>query len=91
MVVPDIMGRRIQATGTLILIREDFARVGTEEAQIPEVVKKAVSSGRVIEYQGHGNGRPIFEVHIDGRSKRIAVTVSANGFIVGANPAGSSN
>ena len=40
-------------------------------------------------YQGVGTGRPIFEIMINGELRRIAVTVSDNGYIVGANPRGS--
>jgi hypothetical protein len=33
--------------------------------------------------------RPIYQTTIDGQPQRIAVTVGSNGFVVGANPAGS--
>lgn len=49
----------------------------------------AVSKGKIIGYQGKGTGRPIYEVLINGQKQRIAVTTGNNGFIVGANPAGS--
>jgi hypothetical protein len=32
--------------------------------------------------------RPIYEVVVDGRTYRVAVSVGDNGFIVGANPVG---
>ena len=68
---------------------DDFAKIGVSESQIPDVVMDAVSKGKIIGYQGKGTGRPIYEVLINGQKQRIAVTTGNNGFIVGANPAGS--
>jgi hypothetical protein len=62
----------------------DFTRRGIPEERIPEAVLAAATLGRHIGTQGT---RPIFEVDFDGQTQRIAVTVGANGFIVGANPA----
>jgi len=67
---------------------KDFANIGVSEAQIPSVVMKAVSEGKVVGYQGKGTGRPIYETVINGETHRLAITVSSNGFMVGANPAG---
>ena len=67
---------------------KDFANIGVSEAQIPSVVMKAVAERKVVGYQGKGTGRPIYETVINGEVHRIAVTVSSNGFMVGANPAG---
>ena len=67
----------------------DFAKIGVSESQIPNVVIDAVSKGKIIGYQGKGTGRPIYEITINGQKQRIAVTTGSNGFIVGANPAGS--
>jgi filamentous hemagglutinin len=66
----------------------DFAKIGISQSKIPEVVMRAVQDGRVVGYQGVGVGRPIYQIDIDGVRQNIAVTVSSNGFIVGANPAG---
>jgi filamentous hemagglutinin len=66
-----------------------FAQMGVSEAQIPGVVMKAVSEGKLVGYQGSGAGRPIYELTINGQPQRIAVTVGDNGFVVGANPRGS--
>ncbi|WP_201788750.1 hypothetical protein [Pseudomonas frederiksbergensis] len=63
-----------------------FTQMGVTEAQIPSVVMKAVSEGKLIGYQGSGVGRPIYELTINGQSQRIAVTVGNNGYVVGANP-----
>lgn len=65
-----------------------FAQMGVSEAEIPGVVMKAVSEGKLVGYQGTGIGRPIYELTINGQPQRIAVTVGDNGFVVGANPRG---
>ena len=67
----------------------DFAIIGVSQTEIPSVVMQAVTQGRIVGYQGVGTGRPIFETVINGQPQRIAVTVSNNGFVVGANPVGS--
>lgn len=79
-------------TGLQHIIEEhgsQFAQMGVSEAQIPGVVMKAVSEGKLVGYQGSGSGRPIYELNINGQPQRIAVTVGDNGFVVGANPRGS--
>ncbi len=60
-----------------------FAQQGIAEAQIPDAVMAAVTRGKQVGMQG---ARPIFEVEFNGKTHRIAVDVSSNGFIVGANP-----
>ncbi|WP_246698669.1 MULTISPECIES: hemagglutinin repeat-containing protein [unclassified Rhizobium] len=67
----------------------DFANIGVSRSQIPSVVMQAVTEGNIVGYQGSGTGRPIYQTTINGQPQRIAVTVGNNGFIVGANPAGS--
>lgn len=52
-----------------------FAQIGISESQIPEVVMRALSEGKLVAYQGAGTGRPIFELTIKGRLHRIAITV----------------
>jgi filamentous hemagglutinin len=63
---------------------EDFANRGIAPSQIPDAVMEAVTRGRQVGMQGT---RPIFEVEFNGRIHRIAVQVSENGYVVGANPA----
>ncbi|NUA31395.1 hemagglutinin repeat-containing protein [Cupriavidus basilensis] len=67
----------------------EFEKMGVSAEKIPAVVVKAVTEGKIVGYQGNGTGRPIYELMINGQLQRIAVTVSINGFIVGANPRGS--
>jgi hypothetical protein len=65
---------------------EDFVKVGIKEEDIGSVVFDAATNGKKVGMQGT---RPIYEVMYNGVKQRIAVTVGSNGFIVGANPAGS--
>lgn len=67
----------------------DFARIGVAEKDIPRTVMDAVTQGKIVGYQGRGTARPIYELSVDGQTRRIAVTTGSNGFVVGANPAGS--
>ena len=46
----------------------------------------AVKHGSIVGYQGRGFGRPIYEFKYEGITRRIAITIGSNGYIVGANP-----
>jgi hypothetical protein len=72
-----------------ILMRheQDFVKAGYHPNQIPSVVMRAVVEGAIV---GHSGDRPIYEFVHEGKSRHIAVTVSDNGFVVGANPISSS-
>lgn len=65
---------------------EDFVKAGIKEEDISKVVFDAATKGEKVGLQGT---RPIYEVMYNGAKQRIAVSVGNNGFIVGANPAGS--
>ncbi|MFN6560505.1 MAG: hypothetical protein RMY28_011930 [Nostoc sp. ChiSLP01] len=68
--------------------RDDFARRGISENEIADAVIAAVTSGTFLGYQGTIEPRrEIYEVIFNGETQYIAVTVSDNGYIVGANPA----
>lgn len=68
--------------------KEDFTRRGISEKEIPDAVIAAVTSGTFLGYQGTAEPpREIYEVIFNGKKQLIAVTVSDNGYIVGANPA----
>jgi hypothetical protein len=71
-----------------ILVRhqQDFANVGIHADQIPDAVMTAVTQGKVIGYQGKNQGRTIYDTVFNDTRHQISVTVSDNGFIVGANP-----
>ena len=64
---------------------DQFVQAGISEGDIPGFLQKALADGTRIGYQGKGTGRPIYEVLWHGRMMRVAITVSTNGYIVGAN------
>ena len=49
---------------------------------------QAATNGEIVGYQGLGTGRPIYETTIGGQTRRFAITIGDNGYIVGANPRG---
>ena len=65
---------------------EDFAKQGVAEAEIPQYVMTAVKYGTIVDYQGRGQGRPVYEFTYEGITRRIAITIGSNGYVVGANP-----
>ncbi|BAZ14960.1 hypothetical protein NIES4071_68300 [Calothrix sp. NIES-4071] len=67
--------------------KEDFARRGIYEDEIPLAVMAAVTTGTFLMYQGTVQPRHVYEVIFNGERQYIAVSVSDNGYIVGANPA----
>ena len=64
----------------------DFNSKGISSADISDFVLTAVSVGHIVGYQGKGTSRPIYEVDYQGKTYNVAVTVSENGYVVGANP-----
>ena len=69
----------------------DFNKKGISNDKIPdlllELLKRGVDTGKK---QGrHKNARPIFEVNFEGKILKVAITISENGFLVGANPCSS--
>ncbi|KSU20715.1 hypothetical protein M20_1345 [Lactococcus lactis subsp. lactis] len=65
---------------------QDFLNKGISKEEIPTLLKRALSDGKIIGYQGRGTGRPIYEIFYKGNSYEIGITVGDNGYIVGANP-----
>ncbi|WP_239075194.1 T7SS effector LXG polymorphic toxin [Listeria seeligeri] len=65
---------------------EQFAKQGISKAELPDFLMTALEKGKIVGYQGKGEGRPIYEVVYNGKKHRVAITVGKNGFIVGANP-----
>lgn len=49
------------------------------------IVKYARERG----YEGTGTGRAIYATQLNGKTQYVAISVGKNGFVVGANPAGS--
>lgn len=65
----------------------DFVNKGIPCDQIPDAVLAAVTKGIIVGYLGTvREPRPIYQVNFQNQNLYIAVTVSKNGFIVGANP-----
>ncbi|MFK4102656.1 ricin-type beta-trefoil lectin domain protein [Streptomyces sp. NPDC019531] len=65
----------------------EFIEHGVASEDIPKLLNKALSEGKIVGQQGADGGRPIYETVYNGRTQRVAITVGNNGFIVGANPA----
>ncbi|WP_053386265.1 hypothetical protein [Leucobacter japonicus] len=63
----------------------EFAQRNISAAQIPDVLRTAVESGKVVGNQGKKGDRPIYEFEFEGKTLRLAITISDNGYIVGAN------
>jgi len=60
-----------------------FVEKGIPTEQVPDFLSNALTEGSVV---GMQNTRPIYEIMYNGKLQRVAITVSDNGFIVGANP-----
>lgn len=65
---------------------KEFAEKGIAEDELPDAVMTAVTEGKVVGSQGRPPGRPIYEYTYKGETRRMAVSVGNNGFVVGANP-----
>jgi hypothetical protein len=65
---------------------EDFGGIGVEIGEIADVVFEAAIKGTSLGQQGIKLTREIFQIIHNGEKKNIAITISSNGFIVGANP-----
>ena len=64
----------------------EFNGKGISNTDIPDYVLEAVYQGKIVGKQGKKNPRTIYEFTYNGEKQRIAVQVSENGYIVGANP-----
>ncbi|MBD2665131.1 hypothetical protein B6N60_04635 [Richelia sinica FACHB-800] len=63
-----------------------FADQGIGADQIPDAIITALTEGKMVGYQGRKKTRTIYEFNFNGKTHYISVTVSDNGYIVGANP-----
>lgn len=63
----------------------EFNNKGINNSEIPDFVLEAVYQGHVIGTQGKRNPRTIYEFIYNGEKQHIAIQVSTNGYIVGAN------
>lgn len=64
----------------------EFTELGIPLEQIPDAIITAVTKGKILGYQGRKKTRVIYEISFNNEIYYIAVTVSKNGYIVGANP-----
>lgn len=55
---------------------------------MPVFLKTTIENGKIIGKQGKFNSQPrtIYEVNYNGKVVKVAITISDNGYIVGANP-----
>ncbi|WNZ26665.1 hypothetical protein HJG54_17820 [Leptolyngbya sp. NK1-12] len=65
---------------------QQFASRGISEEQIADALMTALKQGRSIGVQGTTGDRLVYEFVFNGRTQYVSITVSNNGFIVGANP-----
>ncbi|WP_084714855.1 RICIN domain-containing protein [Streptacidiphilus rugosus] len=63
----------------------EFADNGITLREVPDLIRQALTDGKVIGYQGNDMGRPIYEILYKGVERHVAITVGDNGFVVGAN------
>lgn len=63
----------------------EFNEKGIKNDDIPDYVLEAVYQGHIVGTQGKRNPRTIYEFKYYGVRHRIAIQVSTNGYIVGAN------
>ena len=64
----------------------EFEPFAPSEAFVAEHIFAALSGGRIVGYQNAAKTRPIIEYTLQGQTRRIAITVGPNGYVVGANP-----
>lgn len=64
----------------------EFKTIGVSKENIPSFIIDAVTTGQHVGHQGNGpSPRDVFKTKVDGHDAYIAVTISNNGYIVGAN------
>lgn len=68
-----------------VAMQEEFAKARVRVEDIPALLKKALTEGTLIDTQGRT--RLVYEVVFNGKSQLVAIDVSSNGFVIGANPA----
>ena len=62
---------------------KEFEKQGLPEHELADYIMDALKNGELVGMQGT---REIYEVTYNGITRRVAITVSDNGFIIGANP-----
>ena len=67
----------------------DFKNIGIDAEALPKFLMSVINEGKIISYQGKGTGRPIYAIQLNGKTQYVAISVGKNGYVVGAQPAGS--
>lgn len=62
----------------------EFKQKGINKTILPTLILDVAANGTVIGYQG--KDRPIYEYNYCGKTYYVAISISDEGFIVGANP-----
>ena len=62
---------------------KEFEKQGLPEHELADYIMDALKNGELVGMQGT---REIYEVTYNSITRRVAITVSDNGFIIGANP-----
>ena len=62
---------------------KEFEKQGLPEHELADYIMDSLKNGELVGMQGT---REIYEVTYNGITRRVAITVSDNGFIIGANP-----
>lgn len=66
---------------------KDFEKQGVTTEELSTYIMEAIKQGNIVGQQGKGSApRTIFEFIYEGKTRRIAIQISSNGFIVSANP-----
>ncbi len=64
----------------------EFNGAGISNDDIPNYILEAVYQGNIVGTQGKRDPRTIYEFVYNGETRRVAVQVGSNGYIVSANP-----
>ncbi len=66
---------------------KEFGKQGVTTEELPTYIMEAIKQGNIVGQQGkRSTPRTIFEFIYEGKTRRIAIQISSNGFIVSANP-----
>ncbi len=64
---------------------KEFSSLGISKEEVPEFVINVVTNGNKVGTQGNQEPRDVFEYNHKGKIIYLAVSISNNGYIVGAN------
>lgn len=77
-------GEKINKTDVVAITQDASGKtVWLEKGHLGE---RPSGLAHIVDCQGRGQGRPIYEFTYEGTTRRIAITIGSNGYVVGANP-----